>query len=251
MARDSNYWKNKYSFLWKDSANRENMFKEIIEKETGLALEPYGIGAGTDKFITGSAKQNNSEKGAPDFHVVGTMIYLEVTGSFSSKTQKGDPLWFRRDKLNFAYANRFTHNEFLINHFASINEWFVIHLDDETFSYAISSKKNGNDFQYIKPKIRNAEEEYIEVKSDSSYVGDLSDLIEYLKSVKQCLIQASSEEEEIRTIRKSLGLSQTQFCEEFHIPLATLQDWEQKRRSPPTYIAYLIRTIIALKHNLS
>jgi putative transcriptional regulator len=36
----------------------------------------------------------------------------------------------------------------------------------------------------------------------------------------------------VQMIRKGLGLSQAQFAAQFHIPLATLKDWEQGRRQP-------------------
>ena len=36
----------------------------------------------------------------------------------------------------------------------------------------------------------------------------------------------------LQAIRKRMGLSQSQFAERFHIPVATLRDWEQARREP-------------------
>ena len=36
----------------------------------------------------------------------------------------------------------------------------------------------------------------------------------------------------IQMIRNGLSLSQAQFAAQFHIPLATLKDWEQGRRQP-------------------
>ena len=36
----------------------------------------------------------------------------------------------------------------------------------------------------------------------------------------------------IQMIRKGLSLSQAEFAMQFHIPLATLKDWEQGRRQP-------------------
>jgi putative transcriptional regulator len=36
----------------------------------------------------------------------------------------------------------------------------------------------------------------------------------------------------IQMIRKGLSLSQAEFAAQFHIPLATLKDWEQGRRQP-------------------
>ena len=43
-----------------------------------------------------------------------------------------------------------------------------------------------------------------------------------------------------KAIRKSLGLSQTEFSQAYKIPLSTLKNWEQGRRSPDaTASAYL------------
>jgi putative transcriptional regulator len=43
-----------------------------------------------------------------------------------------------------------------------------------------------------------------------------------------------------RTVRKNLGLSQTDFAAKFWIPLGTLRDWEQDRKHPDaTAFAYL------------
>lgn len=35
-----------------------------------------------------------------------------------------------------------------------------------------------------------------------------------------------------KTLRRALGLSQEEFASRFHIPLATLRDWEQGRTEP-------------------
>lgn len=44
----------------------------------------------------------------------------------------------------------------------------------------------------------------------------------------------------IRMLRERLGLSQSRFSHRFRIPVATLRDWEQARRTPDaTSIAYL------------
>ena len=43
-----------------------------------------------------------------------------------------------------------------------------------------------------------------------------------------------------RTVRKRLGLSQTEFAARFHLPVGTLRDWEQNRRRPDApALAYL------------
>jgi putative transcriptional regulator len=46
-----------------------------------------------------------------------------------------------------------------------------------------------------------------------------------------------------RAIRAKLKLTQKQFSERFHIPLATLRDWEQGRRVPDAPAKALIRAI--------
>lgn len=37
---------------------------------------------------------------------------------------------------------------------------------------------------------------------------------------------------QVRIIRRALGLSQEEFATRFHIPVATLRDWEQSRKEP-------------------
>jgi len=44
----------------------------------------------------------------------------------------------------------------------------------------------------------------------------------------------------VRTVRKRLGLSQTDFAARFHVPVGTLREWEQNRRQPDApALAYL------------
>lgn len=49
----------------------------------------------------------------------------------------------------------------------------------------------------------------------------------------------------IKELRESTGLSQAQFAEKFHIPVGTLQHWEQGVRKPPEYVAYMMQLIIS------
>lgn len=49
---------------------------------------------------------------------------------------------------------------------------------------------------------------------------------------------------QVKVIRRALGLSQEDFAARFHIPLGTLRDWEQSRKTPDAAArAYL--TVIA------
>ena len=54
----------------------------------------------------------------------------------------------------------------------------------------------------------------------------------------------------IKSLRKSLMMSQTEFAQHFNIPLRTLQDWEQERRTPPEYVITMIISLIQQDENL-
>ena len=46
--------------------------------------------------------------------------------------------------------------------------------------------------------------------------------------------------ERVKKLRKKCGLSQGTFAGKYHIPKATLQDWEHGRRTPPEYVVELL-----------
>ena len=48
----------------------------------------------------------------------------------------------------------------------------------------------------------------------------------------------------IKELRCQTGLSQSKFADMFGIPVSTLKDWEQGRRTPPIYVTNMIRTIL-------
>ena len=48
----------------------------------------------------------------------------------------------------------------------------------------------------------------------------------------------------IKKMRDQTGLSQSKFAGMFDIPVATLKDWEQGRRNPPSYVISMIKTIL-------
>ncbi len=50
-------------------------------------------------------------------------------------------------------------------------------------------------------------------------------------------------------LRRSVGLSQSQFAEKFGIPLSTYKHWEQKLRTPPPYVMSMMKKIIELESN--
>lgn len=51
----------------------------------------------------------------------------------------------------------------------------------------------------------------------------------------------------IKEMRKRTGLSQSKFANLFKIPVSTLKDWESERRTPPAYVADMIKTILEFK----
>jgi putative transcriptional regulator len=48
---------------------------------------------------------------------------------------------------------------------------------------------------------------------------------------------------DVAAIRKRLDLSQAEFAKRFRLSLATVRDWEQKRRTPDRIAANLLRVI--------
>ena len=58
-----------------------------------------------------------------------------------------------------------------------------------------------------------------------------------------------SEAEIIRDIRKYTQLSQRDFAKYFEIPVRTLQDWEQGKRTPPRYLITMMLRILRAEKN--
>ena len=52
----------------------------------------------------------------------------------------------------------------------------------------------------------------------------------------------------ISFLRKELDMSQSQFANDFNIPVRTLQKWEQGASSPPIYVLQMIETILFLEN---
>ena len=177
-----NFWKEKYSFLWDPASKREEIIKKFIE-QLGYKVEYYGLGAGTTNFISGSARDNDKEKGAPDLHIVGTNIFIEVTGSFGKNTKAEDPIWIRTDKLDYAHKHRFENEEFFVVNYKFADVWYVIHYNNELIEH-IRATKEKTDFRTIHPFIKRCRETFVEIDSQSKYVQDLSYLKKYLEMKK-------------------------------------------------------------------
>lgn len=52
----------------------------------------------------------------------------------------------------------------------------------------------------------------------------------------------------IKELRKATGLSQSKFAAYFGIPVRTLQEWEQERQHPPSYVIAMMERIWQLEH---
>lgn len=51
----------------------------------------------------------------------------------------------------------------------------------------------------------------------------------------------------IKELRSQMGLSQSKFAAMFDIPVSTLKNWEQERRTPPAYVVSTIKTVLELQ----
>ena len=180
MGQDADYWKKNYSFLWEKSSEREESIKKIIEEKTGFILEPFGLGAQSSDFLSGNAKSYDKEKGSPDYHVKGTNVYIEVTGSYSNFTKAGDDIWIRPDKLAYASGHASEQEEFFVFVFSAAKVAYVIHFNQETIDYARQAFIDKSDYQLESHFIRGVEEHYCAIHSNTKYVKDLNFLIQYL-----------------------------------------------------------------------
>lgn len=49
----------------------------------------------------------------------------------------------------------------------------------------------------------------------------------------------------VKELRAKTGLSQSQFAVRFGIPVRTLQEWEQGRQAPPSYVVAMMKELLA------
>ncbi|MCI6676015.1 MAG: helix-turn-helix domain-containing protein [Clostridiales bacterium] len=52
----------------------------------------------------------------------------------------------------------------------------------------------------------------------------------------------------IKELRKSTGMSQSKFAAYFGVPVRSIQEWEQERKSPPNYVSAMMERIWKLEH---
>lgn len=185
---DKNYWKNAYKDLWDVSSKKEAAFKKFIEAETGLILMPYGLGAESNEYIAGSAKENDNELGAPDYTVENTNIFIEITGPLSERVKPQYGLWIRPDKLEYARKHCDENDEFFALFFPSTQEWLTIHAD-KVFFDDMDYKRNINDYFDKNPTIRGRRERYVEISYHNPFVKGLDYLVDYLRDTATTFIE--------------------------------------------------------------
>lgn len=71
----------------------------------------------------------------------------------------------------------------------------------------------------------------------------LDQAIEYVNGFTETHVVHQIPIPDVAAIRKKLQLSQSDFAERFHIPQATVRNWEQGRRVPETTACLLLRMI--------
>ena len=73
----------------------------------------------------------------------------------------------------------------------------------------------------------------------SERVGSTINNLKILERVERSKLSGDIAES-IMALRKCAGLSQSDFAEQYNIPVATIRDWEQGRRKCPEYMIELL-----------
>lgn len=177
--KDRDFWKNIYKNKWAASSKREADMKIWIQENTGLKAELTGLGAGTTGFISGSASENGHEKGDADLHILGTNVYVEVTGPLVLSVSTKGPLWFRPDKFENAIRNVSNgHDTFFAHHCPSGDLWRVVHIDSE-----LIRRYCNHEFEIVHPSINGIIETYVQIPASDPCVRPLNFLKRYLQEV--------------------------------------------------------------------
>lgn len=176
---DDNYWKDRYQGTWDRSSQREAKLAEYLEQKTGLQVESSGLGARSTEYISGSAAENGFEKGGADLHVVGTNVYIEVTGPLEPNVGPERPLWFRPDKLDNAVEGLARgHVTFLTHNCPAAKLWRVVRVDDR-----LARRYRAGEFRRVERRIRGALERYVEIDARDACVRPIRELTAYLKNL--------------------------------------------------------------------
>ena len=71
----------------------------------------------------------------------------------------------------------------------------------------------------------------------------ITEMRDYLDGSRDGVRTTIVEVPDVRAIRDNLGLTQAAFAERFHIPVATLRDWEHRRRNPDQAACAFLKVI--------
>ena len=69
-------------------------------------------------------------------------------------------------------------------------------------------------------------------KAGDKILAGLESVLEYAKGNTEGSITYEIEVIDVKEVRKSLGMTQAEIADTFHVPAGTLRNWEQKRRQP-------------------
>lgn len=94
--------RDRYEKWWSFSNAREKKIKELLEERLGTEVVPYGLGAMSDKRITGSARDNGFEPADPDLYIKKYDSFVEVTGPLKPFIHPKDALFVNPDKIENA-----------------------------------------------------------------------------------------------------------------------------------------------------
>lgn len=177
---DADYWKKRYQSAWNAASARENRIVELIRQDTGWDAEGVGLGTGSTGFLSGSAASRGYERGAADLHVIGTNVYLEVTGPQSKAVRSTAALWIRPDKIENARKNRTSHETWIVHCLADNTVIRVIRIDEPFFRWVDTGV-----FPIVSPVIRNTRETYLEISAQHTCVKPWYVLAERLRELKK------------------------------------------------------------------
>jgi len=80
-------------------------------------------------------------------------------------------------------------------------------------------------------------------KFGDDLIAGLTEAKEFARGGKAAAHVTLVEVPDVRAIRRALHMSQQEFADAYHIPLATLKNWEQGRRAPDAPAAAYLQAI--------
>ncbi len=142
-------------------------------------VEFAGLGAGSTGFLSGSAASQEYERGGADLFIVGTNIYLEVTGPQLRGVPLSDPQWVGPDKIESARSHFPERVTFVIHWLEKDGTLRVIRLREPFFKLVDEGV-----FPIIHPLIRGVRETYVAIPTTHPCVRPWSAFIQWLRRVQ-------------------------------------------------------------------